>query len=73
MSHTYKLTEVVGSSTISSDDAIRNAIATASLSLKNLGWFEVVEYRGHIEDGDVAHWQVTVKIGFRLEDHNPDR
>lgn len=73
MSHTYKLTEVVGSSTISSDDAIRNAIATASLSLKNLGWFEVVEHRGHIEDGEVAHWQVTVKIGFRLEDHNPDR
>ena len=72
MSHTYKLTEVVGSSTISSDDAIRNAIATASLSLKNLGWFEVVEHRGHIEDGEVAHWQVTVKIGFRLEDHNPD-
>ena len=71
MSHTYKLTEVVGSSTISSDDAIRNAIATASLSLKNLGWFEVVEHRGHIEDGEVAHWQVTVKIGFRLEDHNP--
>ena len=73
MSHTYKLTEVVGSSTISSDDAIRNAIATASLSLKNLGWFEVVEHRGHIDDGEVAHWQVTVKIGFRLEDHNPDR
>jgi flavin-binding protein dodecin len=73
MSHTYKLTEVVGSSTISSDDAIRNAIATASLSLKNLGWFEVVEHRGHIEDGEVAYWQVTVKIGFRLEDHNPDR
>lgn len=73
MSHTYKLTEVVGSSTISSDDAIRNAIATASLSLKNLGWFEVVEHRGHIEDGEVAHWQVTVKIGFRLEDHNTDR
>ena len=73
MSHTYKLTEVVGSSTISSDDAIRNAIATASLSLKNLGWFEVVEHRGHIEDGEVAHWQVTVKIGFRLEDHNTSR
>ena len=70
MSHTYKLTEVVGSSTISSDDAIRNAIATASLSLKNLGWFEVVEHRGHIENGEIAHWQVTVKIGFRLEDHN---
>ena len=73
MSHTYKLTEVVGSSTVSSDDAIRNAIATASLSLKNLGWFEVVGHRGHIENGEVAHWQVTVKIGFRLEDHNPGR
>ena len=69
MSHTYKITEVVGSSTLGSDDAIRNAIATASLSLKNLGWFEVVEHRGHIEDGDVAHWQVTIRIGFRLEDH----
>ncbi|OED43176.1 hypothetical protein ACH42_10830 [Endozoicomonas sp. (ex Bugula neritina AB1)] len=70
MSHTYKLTEVIGSSTVSSDDAIRNAIATASLSLKNLGWFEVVEQRGHLENGEIAHWQVTVKIGFRLEDHS---
>lgn len=69
MSHTYKLIEVVGSSTLSSDDAIRNAVATAGVSLKNLGWFEVVEHRGHIEDGEIAHWQVTVKIGFRLEDH----
>ena len=69
MSHTYKLTEVVGTSTISSDDAIRNAIATASVSLHNLGWFEVVEQRGHLNGGEIAHWQVTVKIGFRLEDH----
>ncbi len=70
MSHTYKLTEVVGSSTVSSDDAIRNAIATASVSLKNMNWFEVIEQRGHLKNGEVAHWQVTVKIGFRLEDHN---
>ena len=71
MSHTYKLIEVVGTSTVSSDDAIRNAIATAGLTLKNLGWFEVVEQRGHLEKGEVAHWQVTVKIGFRLDDHTP--
>ncbi len=67
MSHTYKLTELVGSSTVSSDDAIQNAIAAAGMTLDHMGWFEVVEQRGHIEDGKVAHWQVTVKIGFRLK------
>ncbi|MGI9273356.1 MAG: dodecin [Endozoicomonas sp.] len=69
MGHIYKICEVVGSSTISSDDAIRNAVATASVSLKNLGWYEVVEHRGHISEGEIAHFQVTVRIGFRLEDH----
>ncbi|PJE78582.1 Dodecin [invertebrate metagenome] len=69
MAHVYKITEVVGTSTVSSDDAIRNAIAAASISLKNLGWYEVIEHRGHIENGEIAHFQVTVKIGFRLEDH----
>ncbi|MEH6471075.1 MAG: dodecin [Halopseudomonas sp.] len=66
--HTYKLLEVVGSSPDSSDQAIRNAIATASKSLDHIGWFEVVETRGHIENGQVGHFQVTVKIGFRLND-----
>ncbi|WP_299731238.1 dodecin [uncultured Endozoicomonas sp.] len=67
MSHTYKLTELVGSSTVSSDDAIQNAIAAAGMSVEHMGWFEVVETRGHIEDGKIAHWQVTVKIGFRMK------
>ena len=67
MSHVYKIVEVVGSSTVSSDDAIRNAITTASATLKNMGWYEVVEHRGHIEDGEIAHFQITVRIGFRIE------
>jgi flavin-binding protein dodecin len=66
--HTYKVIELVGSSTIGTDDAIKNAISKASLTLKNLGWFEVIETRGHIENGKVAHFQVTIKVGFRLED-----
>lgn len=66
--HVYKLVEIVGSSTVSSDDAIQNAIARAGKTLKNLNWFEVVETRGHIEGDNIAHWQVTVKVGFRLED-----
>jgi len=66
--HTYKIIELVGSSTIGTDDAIRNAIAKASLTVKHLGWFELVETRGHIADGKVAHYQVTIKVGFRIED-----
>jgi len=66
--HTYKLIELVGSSTIGTDDAIRNAIAKASLTVKHLNWFEVVETRGHIVDGKVAHYQVILKVGFRIED-----
>ncbi len=66
--HVYKKIEVVGSSTISSDDAIRNAVERAGKSVHHMNWFEVVESRGHIQDGKVAHWQVTVKIGFRLDD-----
>jgi flavin-binding protein dodecin len=66
--HAYKVIELVGSSTIGTDDAIKNAISKASLTLKNLGWFEVIETRGHIENGKVAHFQVTIKVGFRLED-----
>jgi flavin-binding protein dodecin len=63
----YKLVELVGSSAVSSDDAIRNAIATAAATLRHIDWFEVVETRGHVVDGKVAHYQVTLKVGFRLE------
>ena len=66
--HVYKTVEVTGSSTESSDDAIRKAVAKASQTLRRLEWFEVLETRGHLQDGAVAHWQVTAKIGFRLED-----
>ena len=66
--HTYKIIELVGSSTIGTDDAIKSAINKASLTLKNLGWFEVIETRGHIENGKIAHYQVTIKVGFRIED-----
>ncbi|MBP6778501.1 MAG: dodecin domain-containing protein [Piscinibacter sp.] len=65
--HVYKLVELVGSSATSSDDAIRNAIATASATLRHVEWFQVVETRGHVDDGKVAHFQVTLKVGFRLE------
>ncbi|MEW8244154.1 MAG: dodecin, partial [Candidatus Thiodiazotropha sp.] len=58
----------VGSSQTSTDDAIRNAIARAGETIDHLNWFEVVETRGHIENGQVAHWQVTINIGFRLKD-----
>lgn len=67
MSHTYKIIELTGSSPISSDEAIKNAIATANESLKHLRWFQVVETRGHLEEGLIAHWQVTVKVGFTLD------
>ncbi len=65
--HVYKLVELVGSSTVSSDDAIRNAIETAGKTLRHVDWFEVTESRGHVADGKVAHFQVTLKVGFRLE------
>lgn len=63
----YSVTELVGSSQASIDDAIRNAVATASQSLRNLDWFEVTQVRGHIENRKVAHFQVGLKIGFRYE------
>ncbi|MDY6827905.1 MAG: dodecin [Pseudomonadota bacterium] len=63
----YKIVEVTGSSTTGIEDAVRKAVAAAAKSLKHLRWFEVGETRGHIEDGAIAHWQVTVKIGFTLE------
>lgn len=65
--HVYKVIELVGSSTQSSDKAIANAIARASKTVKNLDWFEVVESRGHLKDGKIAHYQVKLKVGFRLE------
>jgi flavin-binding protein dodecin len=66
--HVYKVVELVGSSEESVTKAIDRAISKAALSLRHLGWFEVVHLRGHIEDGKVAQYQVTIKAGFRLED-----
>jgi flavin-binding protein dodecin len=65
--HVYKSVEVTGSSTSSMDGAIRAAVSKASQSLRNIEWFEVVATRGHVADGAVGHFQVTLKIGFRLE------
>jgi len=66
--HVYKKLELVGSSPVSSDEAVRNALARASKTIRNMRWFEVVETRGQIENGQIAHWQVTVKIGFTLDE-----
>lgn len=68
MNHIYKTIELVGSSPTGTDDAIRKAIAKAGQSVRNLRWFEVVETRGQIEGSQVAHWQVTIKVGFTLDD-----
>lgn len=67
MSHTYKQIEIVGSSTISIEDAVSTAIAKASESIRNIQWFEVTETRGHVSDGKITYWQVAVKLGFTLE------
>jgi flavin-binding protein dodecin len=66
-SHTYKLIELVGSSASGSDDAIRNALSKAGESVKHMDWFQVIETRGHILDGKVSHFQVVLKVGFRIE------
>lgn len=66
--HVYKITELTGSSPTSIEDAVNQAVVRASRTLRNLRWFEVVDTRGHLENGKVAHWQVTIKIGFTLED-----
>jgi flavin-binding protein dodecin len=66
--HVYKLLELTGSSTTSIEDAIQGAIAKASRTMRNMHWFQVIETRGDIADGKVAHWQVTLKIGFTLEE-----
>ena len=65
---TYRVTEIVGTSTEGVDDAVRNGISRASQTLRHLDWFEVTQVRGQIDDGNVNHWQVGMKIGFRLED-----
>lgn len=65
--HIYKLVELAGSSTVSTDDAIRNAIETAAKTLRHVDWFEATEIRGHVVDGKIAHYQVKLKVGFRLE------
>lgn len=66
--HVYKQIELTGSSPTSIDDAVKTAIEKASKTLRHLNWFEITETRGHIENGKVSHWQVTLKVGMRLED-----
>ncbi len=65
--HVYKVIELVGSSDRSIEDAIQNAVARASETIKHIRWFEVMQTRGHVEDGRVGHYQVTLKLGFTLE------
>ena len=65
--HIYKKIELVGSSPDGIEDAVKNALSKASRSLRNLRWFEVLETRGHVEDGKIGHWQVTIKVGFTLD------
>jgi hypothetical protein len=67
-SHVYKTIELVGSSPIGSDEAVNNAIARAAATMRNLRWFEITQTRGHIENEKIAHWQVTVKVGFTLDE-----
>ena len=65
--HVYKMLELTGSSTAGIEEAVERAIAKASETVRNIQWFEVIETRGHVHDGKVAHWQVTLKVGFTLE------
>ena len=65
--HVYRVTEIVGSSPDGIDQAIRNAVVRASETLRNLDWYEVVSIRGHLNDGQIEHTQVTIKVGFRLD------
>jgi flavin-binding protein dodecin len=66
--HVYKVVEIVGSSSSGLEDAITNAVQRAGRTLENLDWFEVAQIRGHLEEGGIAHYQVTLKIGFTLND-----
>jgi flavin-binding protein dodecin len=67
-SHTYRVTEIVGTSEEGTDGAIRNGLERAAKTLRNIDWFEVVSTRGHVEEGAIHHFQVTLKVGFRLDD-----
>ena len=64
----YKVVELVGSSTTTIEDAVQNAVTKAAQSIRNMRWFEVIETRGYVEDGKVAYWQVTIKLGFTVEE-----
>jgi flavin-binding protein dodecin len=66
--HTYKVEEIVGTSPNSIDEAMRNGVARAAKTLRGLDWLEVLNVRGHISNGQIAHYQVTMKVGFRVED-----
>ncbi len=66
--HVYKVVELVGSSTTTIEDAVQNALTKAGQSIRNMRWFEVVETRGYVENAKVAHWQVTLKLGFTVEE-----
>ncbi|MGW2639047.1 dodecin [Streptomyces sp. NPDC001348] len=68
--HVYRVTEIVGSSPEGVDQAIRNGIARAHRTLRNLDWFEVTQVRGALADGEIQHWQVGLKVGFRLDDED---
>ncbi len=65
--HVYKSTELTGSSSESIDDAVRTAIERAAKTVRDIRWFEVLETRGHVEGGKIAHWQVTIKVGFAVD------
>jgi flavin-binding protein dodecin len=65
--HVYKSIELTGSSAVGTDDAVKVALAKAASSIHNMRWFEITNTRGHIENGQVAHWQVTIKVGFTLD------
>ena len=71
--HTYGVSEIVGTSVVSIDDAIRSAIDRANKTVRHLDWFEVASIRGHLKDGQVAHYQVTIKLGFRLDPAGEDQ
>ena len=66
--HVYKMLELTGSSTVSIEDAVQNAIRKAAKTVRQMQWFQITETRGHIVDGSVSHWQVSLKVGFTLED-----
>jgi dodecin len=66
--HVYKIIELTGSSKTSSDDAVRNALGKAGKTIRGMRWFQVMECRGHVEQAQIDHWQVTIKVGFTLED-----